>query len=877
VRRVARSSAAFAAALAGLWAVGTIGTRGPLSPSTALSHTQLTSAVTLHLVWKASIPVANPNVIALSAPTLATLTGGPAVVVGNRDKSVYAYHLATGGTVPGWPKSVGAPVTSTPSVVKLGSTAHDTVLVGTGNSGTPCTGGYQWIYPNGAEDLVRANNPKTDYACNYGPNGVRASIAIGKLQGAVGAVAGSMGQMTYALNASNRATLSGFPWFQGDSNFATPAIADVDGDGSNEIIEGGASTAGIAYGKQYINGGHFRILTASGGLKCELTTDEAIDSSPAVGRFLAGTAVGIVAGTGSTYPSASQHDQVIAVNTACHEVWGRTLSGTTATESPALADVLGNGRLQVIETTSTGGVWALTGANGGLVWHQQLTRAILGSPVTAELGTGHQDVVVATVNGFDILTGKSGAAIDRTVTASYGFQNAPLVTDDPNGTVGITVAGYQAGGSYVLHYEINTSKGGNVDAPGTWPQFHHDPQLTGNADAPLVPLAPFTGYTRVYGATADATAAAELEHQFTPGTDCPGTTSTRPVVLATDATYPDALASAPLARALRTGTLLTPTESVSAPTLTALRKEGITRVVVVGGHFAVSTTVVTTLQHTPVYPCGGGTTPVGTQTITVTRIWGPSAYDTAENIATTAVTIGGIGSLDLSVAYGVTNATGGKGRYNDTKGNGSPGPVGTGALTTAIVATGHGFQDAMAASTLAYASRLPILLTTPRSLSTQVTAFLSFHGVQQVIVMGGPGAVSDTVVTSIENLTPRVSVLRVAGLRFTDTATQLARLETSATPTGAGWHGTGNLTVARGDFYTDGLAGAVVAADGPTATQPSPLVLTQTPTDPGSALETFLYGAGRTGIGGTKVARFTVLGGQYALTQTAIEVMGADL
>ena len=84
---------------------------------------------------------------------------------------------------------------------------------------------------------------------------------------------------------------------------------------------------------------------------------------------------------------------------------------------------------------------------------------------------------------------------------------------------------------------------------------------------------------RIYGATADATAATELEHQFpyTTGT-CPGTTGTRPVVLATDATYPDALSSAYLARYLGTGTLLTPTESLSAPTLTAIHKEGITTV-----------------------------------------------------------------------------------------------------------------------------------------------------------------------------------------------------------------------------------------------------------------------------------------------------------
>jgi hypothetical protein len=47
-------------------------------------------------------------------------------------------------------------------------------------------------------------------------------------------------------------------------------------------------------------------------------------------------------------------------------VWSASLDGNTKS-SPALADVLGNGQLQVIEGTdngSTGSVYALNGANG---------------------------------------------------------------------------------------------------------------------------------------------------------------------------------------------------------------------------------------------------------------------------------------------------------------------------------------------------------------------------------------------------------------------------------------------------------------------------------------------------------------------------------
>ena len=824
-------------------------------------------------VWRATLTDGPSGEIALSSPDLATLTGGPSVVFGDRSGRVYALHLATGTAVAGWPKDVGAPVTSTPSVVQEPGTAHDTVLVGTGDAGVPCAGGYEWLLPSGAAALVRGPNPSTDPAC--AADGVEASMAVGTLGGVTGTVAGTLGQETYAMNVTTRAVLPGFPWFQADSNFATPAIADVEGDGANQIIEGGASTAGQAYGRQYTNGGHIRILSASGNLLCVDTTDESVNSSPAVGQFLAGRATGIVAGTGPTYPTASQHDQVIAVDAACRQVWARTLAGTTGYESPALADVLGNGQLQVLVTTHSGGVYALDGANGATLWHAQLAHDIFGSPVTAALGTGHQDVVVATINGFDVLTGTDGAVLDATVLATTGFQNAPLVTRDPNGTIGITVAGYQPDDSVVAHYEIATSNGANVDSPGAWPQFHHDPQLTGNADAPIAtPVAPFSTYSRIAGSTPDATAAAELEHQFdaTAG-HCPGTTaSTRPVVLATDKTYPDALASAPLARSLGTGTLLTPPTRLSAPAAAAISEEGITHVVVVGGPLAVSTSVVAALEATPATACGGS---AGSGSrIAVTRIAGATAYGTAADLAKAAAA-GGVGSLDLSGAYQGTNATGGDGRFNDTSGSASLAPVSSGALSTAVLATGTGFQDAETASTLSYADRLPVLLTTPTSLSPQAAGEISSLGVAQVVVMGGPFAVSDAVVAALEGM--GVSVLRVAGHDATGTAAQLARLETSPTPTGAGWRGTGGLTVAQGQYFGDGVAGAVLAADGPSSGAPEPLVLTESPTTVGLPLAAFLHMAGTTGLGGARVTHLTVLGGTLALPVQTVDEMGADL
>lgn len=393
-----------------------------------------------------------------------------------------------------------------------------------------------------------------------------------------------------------------------------------------------------------------------------------------------------------------------------------------------------------------------------------------------------------------------------------------------------------------------------------------------------------TAVTQVYGPTADATAAAELEHQFDgEGTACPGRSGARPVVLATDANYPDALASAYLASYLQTGELLTPTTTLSAVTADAIRDEGITNVYVVGGPLAVSTAVVKQLETTLAYNCGGASpiTAAHPVYVQVTRIYGQTQYDTAEWVAEYPAATN-VGSVDVAGAYGTTNRTGGMGRYNDTAGSASSAPSTSSALPTAIVATGLSFQDAESASVLSYADHLPILLTTTSTLSPEVASAISALQVKQVIVMGGPLAVSNAVVTSLKAL--GVSVLRIAGQTDTDTAVQLADFEMGSAigHVGLGWTGTGRIAVARGNYYTDGLAGAVVGA-GQSHThsaQPEPLLLTANPSTLGPYLTAFLQQAGTSGIDGDAadvVNALTVLGGPDAVTPTQIQTMRADL
>ncbi len=406
---------------------------------------------------------------------------GPSMVVGDRRGFLYAYHLLDGSQVGGWPAYEGGePIDSTPSVASLPGRSLDALYIGIGNAQSPGAGGYAAFGPGAtAMWLTPVGEPPADQAADYG---VEASLTVGSLQGGNDVFAGSLDQEAYALNALDGSVLTGFPFFSADSNFSTAAVGDLYGTGHEELVMGGASSPGFAFGENYAPGGHLRILNSRGGLVCHYDTNQEVDSSPAVGGILGGGATGIVVGTGSYYSGVSDSDTVMAFNTRCDRLWSDHLDGFTGS-SPALGDVEGNGKTYVIEGTdngSSGSVWVIDGASGAPVWHTGVVGRVIGSVVTADLANaGYQDLLVPTTAGVEVLDGRSGSEI-TVLRPDMGFQNSPLVTDDPNGTIGITVAGYNGDNrGIIVHYEIPGSQGAEAVGGRSWPMFHHDPQLTG--------------------------------------------------------------------------------------------------------------------------------------------------------------------------------------------------------------------------------------------------------------------------------------------------------------------------------------------------------------------------------------------------------------
>ncbi len=94
------------------------------------------------------------------------------------------------------------------------------------------------------------------------------------------------------------------------------------------------------------------------------------------------------------------------------------------------------------------------------------------------------------------------------------------------------------------------------------------------------------------------------------------------------------------------------------------------------------------------------------------------------------------------------------------------------STSSAVIATGRNFPDALSASALAGAVEGPLLLVDTNSVPQDVLDTLLFLGVNGVYVVGGESVVSNTVVTTLE--TNGMNVIRVAGADRYKTAAAVA-------------------------------------------------------------------------------------------------------
>ena len=147
---------------------------------------------------------------------------------------------------------------------------------------------------------------------------------------------------------------------------------------------------------------------------------------------------------------------------------------------------MGDGSVQVVEGVDTGSgglVYALNGANGApLPGPPQATsaphhrgcrdRRPHRGRLQRRTGPDHQRP--GHLRRPECAGGRHPGA------GTVALQNSPLVTVDPNGSIGITIAGYNS----ALMPAPPAHRVGQLDGPlvgpkRSWPMFHQNPQLTG--------------------------------------------------------------------------------------------------------------------------------------------------------------------------------------------------------------------------------------------------------------------------------------------------------------------------------------------------------------------------------------------------------------
>lgn len=252
-----------------------------------------------------------------------------------------------------------------------------------------------------------------------------------------------------------------------------------------------------------------------------------------------------------------------------------------------------------------------------------------------------------------------------------------------------------------------------------------------------------TKITRLSGPDRYATAAAISKHGFTD----PAKVST--LVIATGVNFPDALSAAPLATKVGGPLLLTAADALPPAITTEIKRLKPSKILIVGGTGAVSTSVETTLKD------------LVTTSGTVQRLSGTDRYATSLAIA--------------KYAWPTT--------------------------TTAFIATGADYPDALSAGAAAGKLGAPVVLVpgTASTAPTNTTSYLTSAGVKNIYIAGGTAIVSSGIQT---NIAPGRTVKRYAGTDRFNTSTLIAKDHHTKG---------GRLYIASGMNFPDALAGAAVA------------------------------------------------------------------